>query len=145
MKPGLRAGQSTEIEITVTQEMLAAFGGKVVHELYSTSALVQHMEQVARKLIVPYLDKHEEGMGSYVEVSHLMLTIPGMKVRLKATVSDVRDNKIIAVVEAYNPRGRIARGVVTQAIVEKAWLEKKMKELSLIHQLAQESESAARS
>jgi len=144
MKPGLEIGQTAEVEISVTTEMRAAFAGEMVHELYATSALVHHMEWVARKLILPYLESHEAGMGCHVEVSHLMLTLPGMKVRLKATVSDLRDSKIVCDVEAFNFRGRIARGTITQAIVEKAWLEKKMKEMAVVRNISQEAEPSAR-
>lgn len=136
MKPGLTVGQTAEVEITVTEDMHAAFAGQTVHELYSTSALVHDMEWAARKLIVPYLDDDEEAMGSHVEVSHLMLTLVGMKVRIRATISDIRDRKIVAEVEAFNMRGKIAKGTVTQALIDKSWLDKKMKEMSIVHQLA---------
>ncbi len=115
-----------------------------MHDLYSTYTLVHHMEWAARKTILPYLENNEHGIGYHVEVSHLALTLPGMKVRIKATVSDYHDNKVTCDVEAYNSRGKIARGAMTQAIVDKAWLERKMKELSLIHQLSQNAEPAGR-
>ncbi len=137
MKPGLKIGETAEVEITVTPDVVATFEGETVHRLYATSSLVHQMEWAARRTILPYLEQHEEGMGYYVEVSHLAMTVPGMKVRVKATVTDIRDNKVLCDVEAFNPRGKIARGTVTQAIVEKSWLDKKIKELTLIHQLAQ--------
>lgn len=139
MLPGLKQGQSAELEVTVTDDMLAAFGGEVVHQLYSTSALVHHMEWAARKTILPYLEGHEEGMGSHVEVSHRMLTLPGMKVRLVATVMEVTANKVECEVEAFNSRGKIARGTVVQAIVAKQWLTDKMRELSVIEKIKKET------
>lgn len=140
MKAGLEIGQTAELEIDVKDEMTARFAGETVHELYSTSYLVHHMEFAARKLILPYLEDHEEGMGCYIEVSHLSFTLPGMKVNLTATVTDIRDNKVIAEVEASNMRGKVARGTVTQAIVEKEWLEKRMKELMVIRNISKEEE-----
>lgn len=137
MKPGLKIGQAAEVEITVEPDAVAAFEGETVHKLYSTSSLVHEMEWAARRTILPYLEEHEEGMGFHVEVSHLAMTLPAMKVRVKATVTHLRDNKVVCDVEAFNSRGKIARGTVTQAIVEKSWLDKKIKELTLIHQLAQ--------
>lgn len=143
MKAGLKIGQTAEADIVVSREMFATFGGQTVHELYSTASLVQHMEWVARKIIVPYLEPHEEGMGFHVEVSHLALTLPGMNVRLKATVSDIRENKIVCDVEAFNLRGKLARGTVTQAIIQKEWLERKTRELQIINQLAEQSQSVS--
>lgn len=136
MKSGLAIGQTAEFEILVTKDMRAEFVGVAVHELYSTSDLVNHIEWAARKILIPYLESHEEGMVSHVEVSHLTLTVPGMKVRVKAIVSEIRDKKIVCDVEAFNTRGKIARGTVTQSIIEKSWLDKKMKELSIINQLS---------
>ena len=137
MKPGLKVGQSADVEIAVTSDVLAGFEGETVHELYATSALVHGMEWAARRTILPYLEPQEEGMGCHVEVSHLAMTVPGMKVRIKATIRAVRENKVVCDVEAFNQRGKIAKGTVTQAVVDKSWLDRKVKELALINQLAQ--------
>ncbi|MCA9801079.1 MAG: thioesterase [Cyanobacteria bacterium HKST-UBA02] len=138
MKPGISVGQTAELEVEITADMTAAFEGITVHDLYSTSYLVHHMEFAARKLILDYLEPHEEGMGCHVQVSHLAPTLPGMLVKLRATITDIRDNKIQAEVEASNIRGKIARGEVTQAIIEKEWLEKRMKELSIVQNISSE-------
>ena len=140
MKSGLALGQTAEIEIMVTPNMVAQFEGQTVHDLYSTSWLVHHMEWVSRKTILPYLESHEEGMGSHVEVAHLMLTPVGMRVKLRATVAEIRDNKVVCEVEAWNVRGKVGRGTITQAIVEKSWLMNKVKEMSLIEHIAKEAE-----
>lgn len=144
MKPGIREGQTAELEVTIERAHLAEFGGETVHDLYSTSALIHHMEWAARKTILPYLEDHEEGMGCHINVSHRMLTLPGMKVRLKATVTDVRDSKVECEVEAFNSRGKIARGTIVQAIVDKSWLEKKVREMSVIQNINKESDPLAR-
>ena len=136
MKSGLMKGQSAELEITVTPDMEAQFGGQLVHPLYSTSALVHHMEWAARKTILPYLEEHEEGMGSHVEVSHLMLTPTGMNIKIKAVVSDIRDHRIECEVEAFNSRGKVARGTIVQTVVEKKWLEQKVREFTVINGIA---------
>jgi fluoroacetyl-CoA thioesterase len=136
MKAGLEIGQSAEIDILVTKDMRTEFVGESVHDLYSTSDLCNQIEWAARKCLMPFLETTEESMVSHVEISHLALTVTGMNVRVKATVSEIRDKKIVCVVEAFNTRGKIARGTVTQSIIERTWLENKMKELSLINQLA---------
>lgn len=136
MKPGLAIGQTTTIELEVSWDMIVRYEGKIVHELYSTSALVHHMELSARKLIWPYLDDSEECMGCHVDVSHLAMTLPGMKVTIISKIADIRENKIEVEVEASNIRGKIARGTVTHAVIEKAWLQNRMKEISVIQNIA---------
>jgi len=143
MKPGLEIGQSTNLEIDVSWDMIVRYEGKIVHELYSTSVLVHHMELSARKLIWPFLDDTEECMGCHIEVSHLAMTIPGMTVNITGTIADIRDNKVVVDIEASNLRGKIAKGTVTHAIIDKAWLQGRMKELGVIQNIATNSQVAA--
>lgn len=65
-----------------------------------------------------------------------------MKVLFKATVTDVRDRKVECEVEAFNARGKLARGTVVQAIVEREWLEKKMREMSVIANITSEPQTS---
>lgn len=138
MKPGLHVGQTAELEITVTPEMVASFEGKVVHELYSTAALIHHMEWAARRTIVPYLEAHEEGMGYHVDVHHTMFTRVGMNVRIRARVSAIRDSKVECEVEAFNWRGKVAKGIVVQSIIQKSWLKNKMHEMGVVEGIVRE-------
>jgi predicted thioesterase len=140
MKPGLKKGQTAEIEFTVTPSMFAQFEGKVVHELLSTSTLVHQMEWAARKIILPYLEDHEEGMGARADLHHIMLTPEGVTVHVRAEVTDIRDNKVECDVEASNFRGKVAKGTIVQAIVDRAWLDKKMKEMELVDGIIREQQ-----
>ncbi|HEY9792368.1 MAG TPA: hypothetical protein V6D22_18345 [Candidatus Obscuribacterales bacterium] len=141
MKPGLKKGQTAELDFVVTQAMFAQFDGKVVHELLSTSALLHQMEFAARKTILPYLENHEEGMGAHTDVHHMMLTPEGVCVHVKAEVTEIRDNKVECEVEASNFRGKVAKGTIVQAIVDRAWLDKKMKEMELVEGIIRETRS----
>jgi fluoroacetyl-CoA thioesterase len=140
VKAGLQIGQTAEMEFTVTPEMRAQFGGETVHDLLSTSTLVHYMEWAARRIILPYIEEHEEGMGSHVDISHLMMTPVGMKIQLKATVTAIRENKVECDVEASNFRGKVAKATITQAIVQKQWLENKIREMALINSIVREQE-----
>jgi predicted thioesterase len=67
-----------------------------------------------------------------------MLTPIGMKVKLRATVSSIRDNKIECEVEASNWRGKVARGTVTQSVIQKSWLEQKIREMEVVDGIVRE-------
>src|SRR5277367_829361 len=123
MKPGLQTGESAELEVTVTRDMLAEFDGQRVNDLYATSALVHNIEQVTLSLLLPYLETHEQLVTSFIEISHLMLSVAGMKVRIRATAVEIRDKKIVCDIEASNVRGKIAKGTLTQVLVERKWLD----------------------
>jgi predicted thioesterase len=140
MKTGLKPGQINEVEVEVTSDMRAYFPDEDVHDLYSTATLMHHMEWVARRLIRPYLDEHEEAVGCQVKLSHLKPTLVGMKVRIVGSVKKVRENRVICDVEAFNSLGKIAKGTVKQTIVNKSWLALKAKEMTLIDQLSKEAQ-----
>ncbi|MGE8205046.1 thioesterase family protein [Heyndrickxia sp. NPDC080065] len=120
MKEGMEIGQTAMIEFEVTPEMFAGFEGNVVHEAYSTVSMVYHMEWASRKIIFPYLEEHEEGIGGAVNVKHIAPTTAHTKVQVKATLIELKNNIVITKTEAWNEKGLIGQGEVKQVILPKA-------------------------
>lgn len=131
MKPGLKLGKEESIEVIVTEDMFASFDGEVVHPVYSTVAMTYHMEWVSRKIILPFLESHEEGMGASVQLKHIAASPLGTFVTLKATVIELRDNLVKTSVIATNHLGVIGKGEVVQVILPKETIEKKLIEASI--------------
>ena len=131
MKPGLKLGREESIEVIVTEDMFASFEGEVVHPVYSTVAMTYHMEWVSRKIILPFLESHEEGMGASVQLRHLAASPLGTFVTLTATVIELRDNLVKTSVIATNHLGVIGKGEVVQVILPKETIEKKLIEASI--------------
>jgi len=109
--------------------MLAAFEGRVVHEAYATAALVAHLELAGRKIILPYLDEGEEGVGHAIAVTHLAPTVPGMTVTARAVYRETQGRFVVCDVVAYNELGKIGEGTFTQVIVRRASLDARLAEL----------------
>jgi fluoroacetyl-CoA thioesterase len=130
MKRGLEVGREETIEIIVTSDMFAAFEGEVVHPVYSTVAMTYHMEWVSRKIILPFLEDHEEGMGASVQLKHLAASPLGSTVTLTATLVELRDNKIVTKVSAENHLGLIGIGEVMQVVLPKEKIAEKFNEVS---------------
>ncbi len=128
MKQGLNVGREEKIEITVTEDMFASFEGKVVHPVYSTVAMTYHMEWVSRKIILPFLEDDEEGMGASVNLKHLAASPLGSTVTLTATLIELTNNKVVTEVIAENHLGLIGRGEVMQVILLKEKIEEKLNE-----------------
>ncbi len=120
MKPGMEPGQTATVEIVVDETMFAAFEGQVVHPVYGTAAMITHMELAGRRIILPYLEPHEEGVGYEIAVRHLAPTVAGMRVVARATLPAVRGNRVVCRVEAHNDRSLIGEGTFTQVILRKA-------------------------
>jgi fluoroacetyl-CoA thioesterase len=125
MKPGMKVGQTAVVEAVVTPDMFAKFEGNVVHPAYSTVSMVYHMEWASRKIILPYLEEHEEGVGGAVTVKHIAPTPEGETVTVTATLIELKDNVVITKVEARNNERLIGIGEVKQVILPK----KKIKEM----------------
>jgi fluoroacetyl-CoA thioesterase len=119
LKPGLVNGYEEEFEIIVKPEMFARFNDEVVHPLYSTVSLVHHMEWVSRKIILPFLEDHEEGMGAEVQVKHLSAAKKDTKVVLTARVINVNDRSVLTEIDVRCGKKQLAIGKVKQAILPK--------------------------
>lgn len=128
MKKGLKVGSTETMNITVTSDMVAQFEGRVVHPAYSTVSLVYHMEWASRKLILPFLESHEEGIGAAVQVKHIAPSAVGSVITVTATVTELRDNIVIPAVDVKNQQGLIGKGEVKQAILPKKVIEEKLAE-----------------
>lgn len=120
MKPGMAPGWTATVEVVVDATMFAAFEGEVVHPVYGTAAMIAHMELAGRRIILPYLEAHEEGVGYEIRARHLAPTVAGMRVIARAMLTEVRCSRVICRVEAHNTRGPIGEGDFTQVIVPQA-------------------------
>lgn len=127
MKPGMHVGQEETIQFQVTAEMFAEFGGQVVHPAYSTAWMVYHMEWASRKIILPYLEAHEEGMGAAVNVKHLAPALEGDAITVIASLSAIEGNGVVTEVKAYGPNGLIGTGEVKQVILPKLKISSMLK------------------
>ncbi len=128
MKP-IPEGYRATLELTVTDAMTVDFEqpdpelGKL-HPVYATYWLTKHMELVSRKVILPFLEPGEAGIGFEVSVKHTASALPGMKVRLEATFLEQENNRIYARVRAHNELGDlVGEGTTTQVILLQAKLE----------------------
>lgn len=124
MKSGLIKGRTEEVKVTVTPDMFPAFDGQVVHPLFSTSQMVHYMEFAARKIILPFLEDHEEGMGISVDVQHLFPAPEGKEIVCTAIFHEMIGKRVLCEVHAKSGNKLIGRGFVTQTVMPKKEIEK---------------------
>lgn len=124
MKP-IPPGYEAVFETVVTPEMTVEFEELgPVHPVYATYWMVKHMELAGRKIILPFLEEGEEGIGSYVEARHLASALVGMRVRVVAVHERTEGNRVYARCLAYNELGDlIGEGKTEQVILPKGRLE----------------------
>ncbi len=124
MKP-IPLGYEAVFETVVTPEMTVNFEELgPVHPVYATYWMVKHMELAGRKIILPFLEEGEDGIGSYVEARHLASALVGMRVRVVAVHEKTERNRVYARCLAYNELGDlIGEGRTEQVILAKERLE----------------------
>ena len=128
MKP-IPEGYTATHTLTVTEAMTVDFElpepelGKL-HPVYATYWLAKHMELVSRKIILPFLEPHEAGIGFSVAVTHLASALPGMSVTLKGIHVRTEKNRVYARCEAHSELGdKVGEGGTTQVILPRERLE----------------------
>lgn len=117
MRPGPPRGATATLEVTVTPDMTARVDGTEIHPVYGTGAIVAHIEQLCRELLVPHLETGEEGVGASLEVLHRAPVPVGETVVLTATVASVGPTKLVCEVLARHAGTIVARGSFEQRVV----------------------------
>ncbi len=103
LKPGLEA----EMTITVGDKDLAtAFGNEGV-PVFGTPALLAYFEWVCRLAVQEALPEGSLTVGTWAELKHLAATPPGMKVRLKARLTEVDRRRLVFEAEAHDEAEKI--------------------------------------
>jgi fluoroacetyl-CoA thioesterase len=130
MKSGLAVGHTAVITTEVIPGMYAQFEGNVVHPVYSTVSMVYHMEWASRKIILPYLEDHEEGMGAKVNVEHIAPAKSGSSLEIKANVIKYERNIIVTEVTVRDRENDrlVGKGEVKQVVLPKEKIKERIKE-----------------
>lgn len=123
MKPGLTEGVASELEVVVTPDMCPAFDGVVVHKVYSTWSLAHHMEIASRKVLVPFLEAHEEGLGVHLSIDHIGPTPLGKTVRVTAVATKVDGPRLTCKVEAFDGERLVAHGSQVQRVLPRETIQ----------------------
>jgi fluoroacetyl-CoA thioesterase len=117
------AGTSVRHVVAVEERMTVDFeqpepGLGKLHGVYATYWLGRHFEMVSRKLTLPYLEEHDEGIGFELAIKHLAPTVPGMSVELEARFLRLRGNRVYCACRAVNSLGDlVGEGRTTQVIL----------------------------
>ncbi|MFA5595387.1 MAG: thioesterase family protein [Trueperaceae bacterium] len=123
-------GYETRHEIVVTDAMTVDFEDREdprlgkLHPVYATYWLAKHMELVSRKIILPFLEEGEAGIGFEVAVKHVASALPGMRVTLTARFERMERNRVFATCQAVSELDDVlATGSTVQVILSEERLE----------------------
>ena len=131
MKP-IPIGYEARISVVVTEAMVPDFrDAGPLHNVYATYWLAKHMEEAGRRMILPFLEPGEAGIGRAVSVDHLAPTLPGMRVDVVAAHTGTHGTTIHARCLAWNELGHlIGEGTTQQVFVPAEVLQRRFDRLS---------------
>jgi predicted thioesterase len=123
-------GFTAHHHIVVTEAMTVDFEDRndprmgKLHPVYATYWMAKHMELVSRKVLLPFLEEGEAGIGFEVAVKHVASALPGMQVHLTARFERMERNRVYASCEAVSELGDVlATGSTVQVILSEERLE----------------------
>jgi len=125
VRDGLKEGLEGEWIIETTQAMAAAHIADEGFVVYSTPAMVGHMERACVEAVAPFLADDEVSLGVRVEISHIAGTRIGETVRTAARLVEVEGRRLTFTVEAYNEREMIGEGRHQRVVVKRDRLPRK--------------------
>ena len=124
-------GFTQTLTVTVTPDMTVHFEelGRI-HPVYATYWMARHFEEAGRKIILPFLEEGEQGIGFEVSVRHVASALPGMTMTVTARHERSEGRRVYASMEAVSDLGDvIGTGTTTQVILPQAKIDAGFEEL----------------
>jgi len=107
----------------VNETDLASFHGEVLHPVYSTFSLARDFEWSSRLFFIEMKEPDEEGVGTYLSVTHHNPAKIGEEVVITATVESILGNELICMIEAVCGGRLIATGKTGQKMLKRERLK----------------------
>lgn len=121
----IKIGASCNMELTVTQEMLAKHVGSGDVAVYATPMMIALMEQVSAACLQAFLEEGETSVGTSIQTTHIAATPESMKVRAFSTITAVDGRKVTFQVQASDEQDVIGEAVHERFVVPKEKFEQR--------------------
>jgi fluoroacetyl-CoA thioesterase len=117
IKDIFKIGDTVETEYIVTATDLAMFNGQMVHPFFSTFALGREAEWCCRQFVLQCKNEDEEGIGTFLNISHLSPALLGESVKFVAEIIEINHNTINCSWEAMVDQRKVASGTQGQKVL----------------------------
>lgn len=119
MKLIFKTGDKKVYMKKVNEFDLATFHGDTLHPVYSTFALARDFEWSSRLFFLEMKEENEEGVGTFLSITHHNPAKVGEEVAITATVESILGNELICMIEAVCEERMIATGKTGQKMLKK--------------------------
>jgi fluoroacetyl-CoA thioesterase len=111
-------GYEARLGVVVTDDMTVDFQelGRI-HPVYATYWMAKHMEEAGRMIIVPFLERADEGVGSAVTVRHRAVALPGMRLEVVARHTKTEGNRVHVECEVTSELGDVIGTGSTEQVI----------------------------
>ncbi|HMN12999.1 MAG TPA: thioesterase family protein [Bellilinea sp.] len=118
-KVPLTVGLTAERNHTVEMKDTAlACAGDAFQPVYSTPTLIGMLEDTSHDAIAACLEPGQSTVGTMVSMKHLAATPVGMKVRLRAELTEVNKRRLMFKIEAWDELDKITEGTHERYIID---------------------------
>jgi predicted thioesterase len=119
MKLVCAVGDIRTITKVVTDADLATFETGNVHPFYATFALGRDVEWACRQFVLEMKEADEEGIGTFLNITHKSPALLGDTVEIKATLTELHGNTVNCSFEVLVSDRLVAEGTQGQKILKK--------------------------
>ena len=126
MTEALSVGMTHEIERQTNEGMSAQKVFPHVPNVYATSVMVGHMEEVCADMVHSHLGEGEQTVGIGMKFSHTAATPLGMKVRFSAKLVEIDGRKLVFEVEGFDEADKIGKATHQRFIINAEKFNSKM-------------------
>lgn len=119
MKLVCAVGDVRKITKVVTDADLATFETGNVHPFYATFALGRDVEWACRQFVLEMKEADEEGIGTFLNITHKSPAMLGDTVEIKATLTELHGNTVNCSFEVLVSDRLVAAGTQGQKILKK--------------------------
>lgn len=123
MKITRKVGDVVQIAKIVGESDLATFETGTVHPFYGTFALGRDVEWACRQFVLEMKDEDEEGIGTFLNISHRSPALLGQTVTILATLHHLEGNTVDCSFKVMVQDRLIAEGTQGQKILKKSKVE----------------------
>ncbi len=119
MKLVCAVGDVRKITKVVIDAELATFETGNVHPFYATFALGRDVEWACRQFVLEMKEADEEGIGTFLNITHKSPALLGDTVEIKATLTELHGNTVNCSFEVLVSDRLVAEGTQGQKILKK--------------------------
>jgi fluoroacetyl-CoA thioesterase len=119
MNNPFQIGDTKVYRKTVTEADFARFDDGLVHAVCSTFSLAQAAEWAGRLFVLDMKEENEEGIGTFLNISHKNPAFEGERIEITATLKSLEGNNVICSFEAHVGERLVADGETGQKILKK--------------------------